>query len=161
MIKIIQTKCSRTASLIDACMTAVGWTGFLLLVAHGVFSLPLAHAFAATPAAEVSMQPTLQTLLIYLTIAVFNALLLTAWGTFRKRIFPDLHASISRTAPDNEITASKFAISSTLVNETQNSKITTIHHNDDGAISAVVTNKQPLRIPRVSNTDYFIKAHSA
>lgn len=159
MIKTIHTQCSRTASIIDACMTAIGWTGFLYLVVHGVFSISPANIFAPDLTPEPNMLPTLQTLLIYLTIAVFNAMLFTAWGTFRKRIFPDLHGSLSRNVPDNAITASKFAISSTTVHAAQNSQITTIHHDDDGAIASVVTDK--LRLPPASNADYFDTAHMA
>lgn len=159
MIKVIHTPCSRTASIIDASMTAVGWTGFLYLVVHGLFSVSLAGVFNENLPAAQNMLPTLQTLLIYLTIAVFNAMLFTVWGTYRKRIFPDLHRSLSRNAPDDEITANKFAISSTLVHAAKHSQITTIHHNDDGAIATVVTDR--LRIPSASNSDYFDTAHLA
>ena len=92
-------------------------------------------------------------------IAVFNAMLFTVWGTYRKRIFPELHRAVSRGVPNNEITAAKFAITDTQVHEVQDSQVTVIHHRDDGEIAAVITDKS--RIPPVSNADYFDAAHIA
>jgi len=159
MIKIVRTPYTRTTGIIDACMTAVGWTGFLYLIVHGLFSISLAGAFNPSESSAQSMAPTLQTLLIYLTIAVFNAMLFTVWGTYRKRIFPELHRAVSRGVPNNEITAAKFAITDTQVHEVQDSQVTVIHHRDDGEIAAVITDKS--RIPPVSNADYFDAAHIA
>ena len=97
--------------------------------------------------------PTLETLLIYLTIAAFNALLVVLWGTYHKQLFPPPRKIQARSAPDDAITAADFALSSAQLHDVHGSRITVIHHTDDGEIAALQTDK--LHIPPVSNSDIF------
>jgi len=153
MIRIIHTPCSRATSAIDAGMTAIGWAGFAYLASSSILSISMASTLQGDAPSLSLVAPTLETLLIYLTIAAFNALLVVLWGTYHKRLFPPPRKVQARSAPDDAITAADFALSSAQLHDVHGSRITVIHHTDDGEIAALQTDK--LRIPPVSNSDIF------
>lgn len=159
MIQTIHTQCSRASTLIDTAMTAVGWAGFAYLATHDILSIAIAAARHPETVTASATSPTAQTLLIYLTVAAFNALVFVLWGTFRKRLFPNLHCTRGRSTPDSEITAAHFAVSRAQVHDIQNSRITTIHHGEHGEIAALETDR--IRVPPASNTDVFDLARLA
>lgn len=146
MIQIVRTPCSRASALADAGMTAMGWAGFVYLIIHDILSASVSAPLAPDAATVQAMLPAARTLLIYLTIAAFNALLLTAWATFWKRPFPDRRATQSDERPRSPATAARFALTGTQLDAMHDSRITVIHHGENGEIRALETGDvQPSR----------------
>lgn len=135
MSPIIRTRRSRPFLVLDASLTALGWLGFSYLMTAGVISVLSGTDHGFEISLMGSAMPTTTVLLIYLTIAAINALVLVLWGTYRRRL--------TRIAPHganddwlNEASlASRFALSSPQLQDIQLSRLLVIHHSDSGEIS--------------------------
>lgn len=155
---IITTRCSPIAQAIDTLLTAIAWCGFLYLFIQEISTL-----FIATPenpsggsAAQLSL--TAQTLLIYLTVAAFNALLLVLWARYHKLFFKNMgHRDALEL--DEETLASSFSLSCHQLRQMQESRIAVIHHTIDGNINSLETQSQ--RLQPASNSAVFDALHLA
>lgn len=157
-MKIINTPCSRSALAIDATMTAMGWVGLIYLIAQGVMSVThAAERSSETPFITTAL-PTIQTLMIYLTIAAFNALILLLWARYHKALFRNLRRQAVPLALDDETLASHFSLTRNALLELQDSRITVIHHAEDGGITQLETDQ--LRV-RFDDNNFFEKARAA
>jgi len=76
---------------------------------------------------------TLIVVLLYVTIAAINALLLMLWGTYRKRVTRS--APQSRAPMDDVSQAERFALSGAQLEDIRLSRLLVIHHAEDGEIS--------------------------
>lgn len=132
MSLIIRTNRSRTAQAIDTVLTAIGWMGFSYLVAAGIMAVVSGLDHSLEISLLGSTLPTAQILLLYLTIAAINALLLMLWGTYRRRL--------TRIAPndaanlDDASLAERFDLSAPQLQDIRLSRLLVIHHADTGEI---------------------------
>lgn len=129
---IIRTRRSQLGRFADLLITAVGWLAFSYLVARGVLAVinGIDHSMEVTFMGSALM--TTQTLMLYLTIAAINALLLMLWGTYRRRM--------TRTTPDgaanmdDTMIAQGFSLSNPQLEDIRLSRQLVIHHADSGEI---------------------------
>lgn len=130
---IIHTQRPRRTVIVDTVLTALGWLGFSYLVAAGVAAVlaDVDHSLEISLLGNVL--PTTQALLLYLTVAAANALLLMLWGTYKRRL--------TRVAPrdaanlDDALLAERFALSTPQLHDIRLSHLLVIHHADNGEIS--------------------------
>jgi len=133
MTPIIRTHRSRAFVVIDALITALGWLAFSYLATAGVIAVMtgLDHSFEfSLMGSEV---PVTHALLLYVTIAALNALILILWGTYRRR--STRIAPQSSAASDDASLAERFALSGAQLQDIRLSRLLVIHHADDGEIS--------------------------
>lgn len=156
MIKVINTPCSRTAWTLDAAMTAVGWAGFLYLVAHGIMAVLNGTGAGIRLPIVGDALPTLHTLLIYVTFAAFNALLIALWIVHRQRTARTQSMPFADAVIDDDTLAAHFALSSNQLREIQDSRVMVIHHGQNGNISFLETDQMVA-----SDIDSFQAAQAA
>lgn len=156
MIKVINTPCSRTAWTLDAAMTAVGWAGFLYLVAHGTMAMLNGTGSVVRLPVLGDALPTLHTLLVYLTFAAFNALLIATWILHRQRAAKRQPMPFADAVLDDDTLAAHFSLSSNQLREIQDSRVMVIHHGQNGNISFLETDQMVA-----SNADSFQAAQAA
>lgn len=133
MNPIIRTRCSRITVIVDTFLTALGWLGFSYLVTAGVSAVisDVEHSLEITLLGTVL--PTTQALLLYVTVAALNGLLLMLWGTYRRRL--TRVAPVGAVAPDDALFAERFSLSGPQLHDIRLSRLLVIHHADDGEIS--------------------------
>lgn len=133
MTPIIRTQRPRTILLLDTLLTCAGWLAFSYLITAGLISV--ANGTDHSLEFSVMGQPASTTLvlLLYLTIAAINALLLMLWGTYRKRLTRS--APQSRVPMDDVSQAERFALSGAQLEDIRLSRLLVIHHAEDGEIS--------------------------
>ena len=133
MTPIIRTRRSRAILLLDTLLTGAGWLAFSYLITAGLISVlngtdhSLEYSLMGQPASTTLM------LLLYVTIAAINALLLMLWGTYRKRMTRS--EPPSRMPMDDVSLAERFALSGTQLEDIRVSRLLVIHHAEDGEIS--------------------------
>lgn len=134
MNPIIRTRQARSALIVDTLLTALGWLGFSYLVAAGIAAVisDVDHSLEITLLGNVL--PTTQALLLYTTVAAFNAVLLMLWGTYRRRLTrEEPHGAV---ALDDVLLAERFALSPPQLQDIRLSRSLVIRHADDGEISS-------------------------
>lgn len=132
MTPIIRTHRPRAIVVLDTLLTALGWLAFSYLITAGFIAVMngLDHSF------ELSLMgsavPATEALLLYVTIAAINALLLMLWGTYRRR---STRVAPRGAAPDDASLAERFALSGAQLQDIRLSRLLVIHHAEDGEIS--------------------------
>lgn len=133
MTPIIRSHRPRAILIMDTLLTALGWLAFSYLVTAGIIAVidGADHSFEFSLLGNVV--PTTLALLLYITIAAVNALLLMLWGTYRKRLtrIPP-HGGI---ALDDASLAERFELSGAQLEDIRLSRLLVIHHADNGEIS--------------------------
>jgi len=133
MTPIIRTRRSLAILLLDTLLTGAGWLAFSYLVTAGLISVlngtdhSLEVSLMGQPASTALM------LLLYVTIAAINALLLMLWGTYRKRMTRS--EPRARMPMDDVSLAERFALSGAQLEDIRLSRLLVIHHAEDGEIS--------------------------
>jgi biofilm PGA synthesis protein PgaD len=90
----------------------------------------------------VAIMPVVKTLMVYLTIAAFNALVLVLWASHHKLNSgrrPQLQ--VTQALPDGNALALRFALSHNELREVQDSQVTIIHLSDNGGITHLETDQ--------------------
>ncbi|MER1968149.1 poly-beta-1,6-N-acetyl-D-glucosamine biosynthesis protein PgaD [Castellaniella sp. GW247-6E4] len=147
MTPIIITPRRTLPLLLDGAMTCAAWAALIGLC---LSELPAAWPLAATQAASdplAALEPALQTLVMYLLVGSFNALLMTLWSRYHLS-----HARARRPAApcDIGLLASHFHVSGSQLSAVQDSRMATIHHADSGSITGIVLEPDPLETARAA-----------
>lgn len=150
---IITTQRSPIAWTIDTALTAMGWVGFFYLFTEGVVSILGGNYSEAAATAPGSLMPTVHTLVLYLLVACFNALLVVLWGKYRKFLFRALRRSRQQDGVDDEQMASHFHLSCNQLHEIQDSRVTVIYHSNEGDIAHLETDQ--LRMQPAGNNSVY------
>lgn len=140
MIKTVNTSCSRGTLAIDAALTAIGWLGFLYLLGQGVLTLVNRPGHTLNHSLMTAMLPIVLTLLIYVTIAAFNALLLVVWATYCRSHSRSVRRQATSALDDNTL-AAHFSLSRHELHQVQDSRVTIIHLSDGGGITHLETDQ--------------------
>lgn len=119
--------------LIDILLTLAAWVGFLWLIYHGMVKPIIAHPDMG-PHPVVS---TLNTLALYLLIAVLYGGALIIWARYNQYRFRHERRT-RRSGLESEELAESFAITPELVAELNKARVLTVHHNENGSIKSVV-----------------------
>lgn len=135
---IIKTPQSHLAHTVDTTLTGLGWLIFFYLFTHGVFSL-LEPMYFGTGALEPLM-PTISSLMVYLSVSLFNAAALVLWARYHKAIFRTLRDNVIPLT-EASVSSQRFQLQPDQLHDVQDSRVTVIYHADDGDISHLETDR--------------------
>lgn len=134
---IVRTERSRLGWLFDALLTALAWIGFAWLCASGIRAvLEAANSGPGVPALS-ALLPTMDTLTVYVVVAVINGIVLLAWARYNQYRFSGLDRRRALPALANEELARSFGVSAQRLEAMQVAKVVVVEHQEDGGISDV------------------------
>ena len=81
-MKLVRTRQRTAMWLIDVLLTLVAWAGLIWLLARGIGSMLDTHG---GPRFDAPIFAAINTLQVYLWIAVFNAVILISWARYQQR----------------------------------------------------------------------------
>jgi len=149
---IIKTPRSLLGSFFDNLLTALGWFGLGYLLAAGACALlGTAQASGAAPAGGVSSP--WDTLMLYLAIGAVNTALVVLWGRHRKHLSARLARRQVQPARDENTWLQDFQLSRGQLAAVRDSRVTVIHHSNEGEIERLETLHAPR--PSAVNSEEF------
>lgn len=122
--------------LMDMILTLVAWIGFSYLIYHGLI-VALAHS------PFMGLRPfftTLNTVTIYLLIALINTVLLIGWAKYNQHRFRVERRKRRPELEKNELAAS-LHITEQLAYELNQARVLTVFHYEDGEIDRIAVIK--------------------
>ncbi len=81
-MKLVRTRQNLVMWIVDVLLTLLAWAGLVWLLARGMNAMLETHG---GPRLEAPIFAALNTLQIYLWIALFNAVILIAWARYQQR----------------------------------------------------------------------------
>ncbi|KPA93819.1 MULTISPECIES: poly-beta-1,6-N-acetyl-D-glucosamine biosynthesis protein PgaD [Pseudomonas] len=136
-MKIIKTRQHPLMVLIDTLVTLLAWAGLLYLLVEGLWPMFDGHA---GPRIDISFFKALDTLQIYLWVALLNALVLIAWARYQQR--KSRGFAQRRLAPpvvgDDGLSRS-FRLSEDKFARMRESGSMIVHNDEDGGVREVIT----------------------
>ncbi|RON18797.1 poly-beta-1,6-N-acetyl-D-glucosamine biosynthesis protein PgaD [Pseudomonas frederiksbergensis] len=141
-MKIIRTRQRPFLVVIDVFLTVLAWVGLLYLLARGLWPLIDTHD---GPRIDASFFDALGTLQIYLWVALLNAVILITWARYQQRKSKSF-AQRRLPAPvvDDQGLSKSFKLTGDRLAKLRTSGSMTIHNNQDGDVSHVVTHFFPV-----------------
>ncbi|RON44398.1 poly-beta-1,6-N-acetyl-D-glucosamine biosynthesis protein PgaD [Pseudomonas frederiksbergensis] len=141
-MKIIRTRQRPFLVVIDAFFTVLAWIGLLYLLVRGLWPLIDTHD---GPRIDASVFDALGTLQIYLWVAVLNAVILISWARYQHRKSKSF-AQRRLPAPvvDDHGLSKSFKLSGDRLEKLRTPGSMTIHNNQDGDVSHVITHYFPI-----------------
>lgn len=141
-MKIIRTRQRPFLVVIDAFFTVLAWIGLLYLLVRGLWPLIDTHD---GPRIDASVFDALGTLQIYLWVAVLNAVILISWARYQHRKSKSF-AQRRLPAPvvDDHGLSKSFKLSGDRLEKLRTPGSMTIHNNQEGDVSHVVTHYFPI-----------------
>lgn len=129
--------------LFDHTVSGIAW---LALIGLSASELPVSgHVTLAQQGYFSAFVPAVQTVLMYLLIGGFNALLMVLWAHYHLAHVP--HERRDAPTPcDMGLLAAHFDVSSGQLSAIQGSRMATIHHTDGGSITGIVLEPDPSAI---------------
>ncbi|MBI6547417.1 poly-beta-1,6-N-acetyl-D-glucosamine biosynthesis protein PgaD [Xenorhabdus lircayensis] len=132
---LIFTEQRLSPRLIDILLTILAWVGFIYLFTLGLFNSP--HN-GPSPFTSVSTLE-LESITLYIAIALFNALLLIGWAKYNQQRF-----SIERRRHQPALThaemAKSFILEKKLLDALRQSKVSSITYDNHGHIIGINEN---------------------
>lgn len=155
---IIKTQQSALALTLDTVLTALGWLAFFYLFTQGVLNL-LGPLYAVTGSAGQfePLMPAINSLLVYVSISLFNATTLVLWALYHKAIFKTLKNE-HITLTDGHFPARSFSLMPSQLLDLRDSRVTVIYHADDGGVSHLETDSLHIRMLKASPIVQDVKA---
>jgi biofilm PGA synthesis protein PgaD len=141
-MKIIRTRQRPFLVLIDVFLTVLAWIGLLYLLVRGLWPLIDTHD---GPRIDASVFEALGTLQIYLWVALLNAVILIGWARYQQRKSKRF-AQRRLPAPvvDDQGLSKSFKLTGDRLAKLRTPGSMTIHNNQDGDVSHVVTHFFPV-----------------
>ena len=81
-MKLIRTRQNTVMWIVDVVLTLLAWAGLIWLLARGINAMLETHG---GPRIEAPIFAALNTLQVYMWIALFNALILVTWARYQQR----------------------------------------------------------------------------
>ncbi|UVK98982.1 poly-beta-1,6-N-acetyl-D-glucosamine biosynthesis protein PgaD [Pseudomonas sp. B21-048] len=141
-MRIIRTRQRPFLAVIDIFLTVLAWVGLLYLLARSLWPLMDTHA---GPRIYASFFDALGTLQIYLWVALFNAVILITWARYQQRKSKSF-AQRRLPAPvvDDQGLSKSFKLTGDRLAKLRTPGSMTIHNDQDGDVSHVVTHFLPV-----------------
>lgn len=141
-MRIIRTRQRPFLVVIDVFLTVLAWVGLLYLLARGLSPLIDTHD---GPRIDASFFDALGTLEIYLGVALLNAVILITWARYQQRKSKSF-AQRRLPAPvvDDQGLSKSFKLTGDRLAKLRTSGSMTIHNDQDGDVSHVVTHFFPV-----------------
>ena len=141
-MKIIRTRQRPFLVVIDVFLTVLAWIGLLYLLVRGLWPVIDTHD---GPRIDASFFDALGTLQIYLWVALLNAVILITWARYQQRKSKSF-AQRRLPAPvvDDQGLSKSFKLSGDRLAKLRTPGSMTIHNDQDGDVSHVVTHFFPV-----------------
>ncbi|MBC3300050.1 poly-beta-1,6-N-acetyl-D-glucosamine biosynthesis protein PgaD [Pseudomonas sp. SWRI18] len=136
-MKLVRTRQRSVMWVIDVLLTLMAWAGLIWLLARGINSILQTHG---GPRFEAPIFAALNTLQIYLWIAVFNAIILISWARYqqrRGRKFAQRRAE-AKALSDQHLSES-FSLAEGDLEQLRRPGVLVIHNDDEGGVAQVTS----------------------
>lgn len=131
---IIKTERSLLARLIDTLLTLLAWCCLIYLVGKAVLTYTPSQAGSYLPTLSISDWSGAHTLLTYLLVALFNALLLIAWARYNQYRFQGKSSRQHFKPVASEELCQRFGQNTSQLQKLRQSRISTLEHNEQGQL---------------------------
>ncbi|MBV4453711.1 MULTISPECIES: poly-beta-1,6-N-acetyl-D-glucosamine biosynthesis protein PgaD [Pseudomonas] len=136
-MKLVRTRQRSVMWIIDVLLTLMAWSGLIWLLARGINSMLQTHG---GPRFDAPIFAALNTLQIYLWIAVFNAAILISWARYqqrRGRKFAQRRAE-AKALTDKNLSES-FSLADGDLEQLRRPGVLVIHNDDEGGVAQVTS----------------------
>ncbi|UII71741.1 poly-beta-1,6-N-acetyl-D-glucosamine biosynthesis protein PgaD [Pseudomonas sp. HN11] len=134
-MKLVRTRQRTVMWIIDVLLTLMAWAGLIWLLARGISSMLETHG---GPRIEAPIFAALNTLQIYLWIALFNAVILISWARYqqrRGRKFAQRRAEV-KALTDQNLNES-FSLADGDLEQLRRPGVLVIHNDEEGGVAQV------------------------
>ncbi|MBP1127101.1 MULTISPECIES: poly-beta-1,6-N-acetyl-D-glucosamine biosynthesis protein PgaD [Pseudomonas] len=134
-MKLVRTRQHAVMWLIDVALTLLAWGGLVWLLARGIDAMLETHG---GPRIEAPIFAALNTLQIYLWIAVFNALILVSWARYQQRKgrkFAQRRAQAN--ALSDQHLSESFNLAEGDLEQLRRPGVLVIHNDEEGGVGEV------------------------
>ena len=134
-MKLVRTRQRTAMWLIDVLLTLVAWAGLIWLLARGIGSMLDTHG---GPRFDAPIFAAINTLQVYLWIAVFNAVILISWARYqqrRGRQFARRRAE-AKALSDKNLSES-FSLAEGELEQLRRPGVLVIHNDEEGGVEEV------------------------
>lgn len=136
-MKLVRTRQRTVMWIIDVLLTLMAWAGLIWLLARGIGSMLDSHG---GPRIEAPIFAALNTLQIYLWIALFNAVILVSWARYQQRKgrkFAQRRAE-AKALTDKSLSES-FSLAEGDLEQLRRPGVLVIHNDEDGGVAQVTS----------------------
>ena len=134
-MKLIRTRQNSVMWIIDVVLTLLAWAGLIWLLARGINAMLETHG---GPRIEAPIFAALNTLQIYLWIALFNALILVTWARYQQRKgrkFAQRRAEANALSDKN--LSESFKLGKGDLEQLRKPGVLVIHNDEEGGVEEV------------------------
>lgn len=134
-MKLIRTRQNSLMWIIDVVLTLLAWAGLIWLLARGINAMLETHG---GPRIEAPIFAALNTLQIYLWIALFNALILVTWARYQQRKgrkFAQRRAEANALSDKN--LSESFKLGEGDLEQLRKPGVLVIHNDEEGGVEEV------------------------
>lgn len=134
-MKLVRTRQRLVMWIIDVVLTLMAWAGLIWLLARGITSMLETHG---GPRIEAPIFAALNTLQVYLWIALFNAVILVTWARYQQR---KGRKFAQRRAEGNALSDKRLSESFSLgegdLEQLRRPGVLVIQNDDEGGVAGV------------------------
>ncbi|MCR4537301.1 poly-beta-1,6-N-acetyl-D-glucosamine biosynthesis protein PgaD [Pseudomonas sp. 18.1.10] len=134
-MKLIRTRQNSVMWIIDVVLTLLAWAGLIWLLARGINAMLETHG---GPRIEAPIFAALNTLQIYMWIALFNALILVSWARYQQRKgrkFAQRRAEANALSDKN--LSESFKLGEGDLEQLRRPGVLVIHNDEEGGVEEV------------------------
>lgn len=134
-MKLVRTRQNKLMWVVDVVLTLLAWAGLIWLLARGITAMLETHG---GPRIEAPIFAALNTLQVYLWIALLNALILISWARYQQRRGRKF---AQRRAESNALTdktlSESFKLGEGDLEQLRRPGVLVIHNDEDGGVEEV------------------------
>ena len=134
-MKLIRTRQNSVMWIIDVVLTLLAWAGLIWLLVRGITSMLETHG---GPRIEAPIFAALNTLQVYMWIALFNALILVSWARYQQRKgrkFAQRRAEANALSDKN--LSESFKLGEGDLEQLRKPGVLVIHNDEEGGVEEV------------------------
>ncbi|MBF6028404.1 poly-beta-1,6-N-acetyl-D-glucosamine biosynthesis protein PgaD [Pseudomonas sp. P115] len=134
-MKLVRTRQRSIMWIIDVLLTLMAWAGLIWLLARGINSMLDTHG---GPRIEAPIFAALNTLQVYLWIALFNAVILVTWARYQQRKgrkFAQRRAQAN--ALSDKTLSESFSLGEGDLEQLRRPGVLVIHNDEEGGVADV------------------------
>ena len=134
-MKLVRTRQRKVMWLIDVLLTLMAWAGLIWLLARGITSMLETHG---GPRLEAPIFAALNTLQVYLWIALLNAVILVSWARYQQRKgrkFAQRRAQANAVSDKN--LSESFRLGEGDLEQLRRPGVLVIHNDEEGGVAQV------------------------
>ena len=134
-MKLIRTRQRKVMWFIDVLLTLFAWAGLIWLLVRGISSMLDTHG---GPRIEAPIFAALNTLQVYMWIALFNAVILVSWARYQQRKgrkFAQRRAQANALSDKN--LSESFSLGEGDLEQLRRPGVLVIHNDEDGGVAEV------------------------